>query len=253
MIIQTESSTLELIRGDCLEAMAEIPDASVDLILCDLPYGITNAAWDRVIPYGPLWEQYNRILKLHGAAVLFSMQPFTAKLIQSNQNAYRYSWYWLKRQTTGFTYARYQPMRKVEEICVFYRKAPTYNPQGLVPIPPVMRRGSAKKHSDLYGEGLNRDYTPKFRNWPVNVLDYASERGYHPTQKPVPLLEYLIRTYTNDGGVILDNAMGSGSTGAAVMRVGGRRRFIGIELSEKYFEIACRRLEAQSTMGQRKG
>ena len=233
-----------LLNGDCLELMKDIPDGSVDMILCDLPYGTTYCNWDKALPLVKLWPEYNRILRYDGAAVLFSAQPFTTHLIHSNQKAFRYCWYWLKNQSTGFTFARYQPMRKVEDICVFYRKHGTYNPQGLQKI--IGKKVSQKKPKEgesVYKQHtLLKPYTPEYENYPKNVLQFATERGYHPTQKPVPLLEYLIRTYTNDGDTILDNCMGSGSTGVAAKRVGDRH-FIGIEMDEGYYNIACKRIE----------
>ena len=238
---------MKLLNGDCMKLMKEIPDGAVDLILCDLPYGTTDCSWDSVLPFGELWEQYDRLLKPDGAAVLFAAQPFTTELIVSNKKAFRYCWYWLKNQPTGFAYARYQPMRKVEDICVFYRKHGTYNPQGLQAVKNAKPRrhkekprGTTVYHSDT----LSKEYTPRFTNWPKNVLQYDSERGYHPTQKPVPLLEYLVRTYTNEGDTVLDNCMGSGSTGVAVKRVGGRH-FIGIEQNKVYFDIAQKRIQEE--------
>ena len=224
--------------------MKNIPDGSVDLILCDPPYGTTDCTWDEVIPFDKLWAEYNRILKPNGAAVLFSAQPFTTQLISSNPKAFRYCWYWVKNMPTGFTYARYQPMRKVEDICVFYRKLPTYNPQGVQKaVGAKVRQKKAAKGESIYKTStLMKAYTPRFKNYPKNVLEFNCERGYHPTQKPVALLEYLVRTYTNEGDTILDNCMGSGSTGVAVQRVGGRH-FIGIEQNKQYFEIAEKRIK----------
>ena len=232
-----------LYQGDCLIQMMKIPDKSIDLILCDLPYGITDCKWDTVIPFPELWEQYRRVIKDNGAMVLFSVQPFTTALIQSNIKDFRYCWYWLKQHATGFTYARYQPMRRVEDICVFYRKAPTYNPQGLIEIKnPKPRKHNAKKGGEIWSvRSSEGEYTARFKNYPKNVLEFGSERGLHPTQKPVALLEYLIRTYTNEGETVLDNCMGSGTTGVAAKRTG--RHFIGIELSEHYFNIAKQRIE----------
>lgn len=240
---------MKLLHGDCLQLMKDIPDGSVDLVLCDLPYGTTDCSWDSVLPFEKLWAEYNRLLKQDGAAVLFAAQPFTTQLIQSNRKAFRYCWYWMKNQATGFTFAKYQPMRKVEDICVFYRKHGTYNPQGLIAI-----RGGKVKHDrrkpggQFYNRNLAGTYTPRFKNYPKNVLEYNTERGLHPTQKPVPLLEYLVRTYTNEGDTVLDNCMGSGSTGVAVKRVGGRH-FIGMEQNKVYFDIAQRRIEEVKTDG----
>ena len=235
---------MQLLNGDCLELMADIPDGSVDLILCDLPYGTTYCRWDKALPLDKLWTEYNRVLRYDGAAVLFSAQPFTTQLIHSNRKAFRYCWYWIKNTPTGFAYAKYQPMRKAEEICVFYRKHGTYNPQGMQRIvgQKVNRRKPKAGESVYEQHTLVKPHTLKYENYPKNVLQFASERGYHPTQKPVSLLEYLIRTYTNDGDTILDNCMGSGSTGVAVKRIGARK-FIGIEIDEGYYNIACKRIE----------
>lgn len=237
---------MKLLNGDCLELMKDIPAGSVDLILCDLPYGTTDCCWDSVLPFDELWAEYNRLLKPNGAAVLFSAQPFTTQLIASNQKAFRYCWYWLKNQPTGFAFAKYQPMRKVEDICVFYRKMPTYNPQGVQKvIGAKVKRKKAPTGDSVYDMStLSKAYTPRFTNYPKNVLQFNTERGLHPTQKPVPLLEYLVRTYTNEGDTILDNCMGSGSTGVAVKRVGGRH-FVGIEQNKQYFDIARERIEKE--------
>ena len=235
---------MKLLHGDCLKLMKELPDGSVDLILCDPPYGTTDCSWDSVIPFDRLWAEYDRLLKMDGAAVLFAVQPFTTQLIQSNRKAFRYCWYWLKNHPTGFTFAKYQPMRKVEDICVFYRKHGTYNPQGVQEIVGQrVRRKKARQGDSVYKMStLLKEYTPRFKNYPKNVLQFSTERGLHPTQKPVPLLEYLVRTYTNEGDTVLDNCMGSGSTGVAVKRVGGRH-FIGIEQNKVYFDIAQKRIE----------
>lgn len=235
---------MKLLQGDCLKLMKDLPDGSVDLILCDLPYGTTDCSWDTVLPFDALWAEYNRLLKLDGAAVLFAAQPFTTQLIDSNPRAFRYCWYWLKNQATGFTFARYQPMRQIEDICVFYRKHGTYNPQGLQVVKGAKpkRRKLLPDDSVYKMDTLMQEYTPRFKNYPKNVLQFSTERGLHPTQKPVPLLEYLVRTYTNEGDTVLDNCMGSGSTGVAVKRVGGRH-FVGIEQNQVYFDIARKRIE----------
>ena len=238
---------MKLLNGDCLELMKNIPAGSVDLILCDLPYGTTDCSWDSVLPFDKLWEEYDRLLKPNGAAVLFAAQPFTTQLIASNPKAFRYCWYWLKNQPTGFAFARYQPMRRVEDVCVFYKKMPTYNPQGLEVIEKPKKIRKKLKDDFVYdSKTLSKEYTPRFKNYPKNVLQFNTERGLHPTQKPVPLLEYLVRTYTNEGDTVLDNCMGSGSTGVAVKRVGGRH-FIGIEQNKQYFGIAQKRIEGETT------
>lgn len=233
---------IKLKQGDCLEIMSSIPNKTIDLILCDLPYGTTDCKWDNIIPFAPLWEQYNRVIKDNGAVVLFAAQPFTTKLIQSNLKQYRYNWYWKKSYTTGFSYARYQPMRCIEDICVFYKKHGTYNPQGLQ----VIENPKAKKHknSELWTmRALKDNYIPRFKNYPNHILEFGKDKQrMHPTQKPVALLEYLIKTYTNEGETVLDNCMGSGSTGVACINT--NRRFIGIELDNKYFEIAEQRINS---------
>ena len=240
---------MQLLHGDCLKLMQDIPDGSVDLVLCDLPYGTTDCSWDSVLPFDKLWAEYDRVLKPDGAAVLFAAQPFTTQLIQSNRRAFRYCWYWLKNQPTGFAFAKHQPMRRVEDVCVFYRKRPTYNPQGLQVIKSPRRIRKTAREDTIYKmDHLAQEYTPRFKNWPKNVLQFDCERGLHPTQKPVPLLEYLIRTYTNEGDTVLDNCMGSGSTGVAAQRVGGRR-FIGIEQNKVYFDIARQRIEEAAANG----
>lgn len=241
---------MKLLHGDCLKLMQDIPDGSVDLVLCDPPYGTTNCGWDSVLPFDRLWAEYDRVVKPDGAVVLFAAQPFTTQLIQSNPTAFRYCWYWLKNQPTGFTFARYQPMRKVEDICVFYRKHGTYNPQGLQVVTDAKpKRRKMPVRENIYKmDTLLQEYTPRFKNYPKNVLQFDCERGLHPTQKPVPLLEYLIRTYTSEGDTVLDNCMGSGSTGVAVQRVGGRH-FIGIEQNEVYFDIAHQRIEEAAVGG----
>lgn len=231
---------IELIQGDCLEKMKGIPDKSIDMILCDLPYGTTACKWDSIIPLEQLWAEYNRIIKDKGAIILFSAQPFTTILINSNMKNYRYNWYWKKNNKTGFVFAKYQPMRCVEDICVFYKGMPTYNPQGLIKLDkPIKETG---KKINIYNQAtLDKPHVTEFTNYPVHVLEFKKEFGLHPTQKPVDLLEYLIKTYTNEGETVLDNCMGSGSTGEACINT--NRRFIGIEKDKKYFEIARNRIK----------
>ena len=235
-----------LYQGDCLIQMMKIPDKSIDLILCDLPYRITDCKWDAVIPFPELWEQYRRVIKDNGAVVLFSAQPFTTTLIHSNRREFRYCWYWKKNNVTGFPFAKVQPMRCIEDICVFYRKAPTYNPQGLVKLDKLVRREKGPASKVYKGSTLGNATTQKYTNYPRHLLEFSNDaidakKRLHPTQKPVALLEYLIRTYTNEGETVLDNCMGSGSTGVAAKRTG--RHFIGIELSEHYFNIAKQRIK----------
>lgn len=232
---------------DCLEGMKQIPEKSIDLILTDLPYGVTDCEWDHVIPFEPLWEQYNRIIKDSGAIVLFSVQPFTTKLINSNLKNFRYCWYWQKNNKTGFTYARYQPMRCIEDICVFYKQAPTYNPQGIKKI----ENGRVRKNKDLTNVSVYslrtklKEYKPKYTNYPVHLLQFKNEAAsnknrLHPTQKPLALCEYLVKTYTNEGDTVLDSCAGSGTTLVAAKNTG--RQYIGFETNEKYFNVAAQRL-----------
>lgn len=325
---------MKLLHGDCMELLPEIPDKSVDLVLCDLPYGTTECKWDSVLPMDRLWKEYRRLLRPNGVAALFAAQPFTTELINSNRPAFRYCWYWLKNMATGFAFARYQPMRKIEEVVIFVCNVPgkdnaenhkalraymqeqlkasghtrasinkmlgntmashyftngsqfgipprdqweklqretghfsrswddvreeykrelgqsrhgggaqIYNPQGLQLINnPKPKRRLAIKEDAIYSmDTLMQEYTPKYKGWPVNVLQFNTERGLHPTQKPVPLLEYLVKTYSNEGDTVLDNCMGSGSTGVACLRTG--RHFIGIEKDPQYFQIAKERIE----------
>jgi DNA modification methylase len=333
-----ESKTMKLYQGDCMELLPDIPAGSVDLVLCDLPYGTTDCKWDKVLPMEKLWQEYRRILKTNGVAALFAAQPFTTTLINSNRPAFRYCWYWLKNQATGFAFARYQPMRKIEEVAIFVCNVPgkdntghhkelraymqqeleasghtrasinkilgntmashyftngsqfsippreqweklqqktgrfsrpwdevreeykkdlgqhgggpqTYNPQGLQIIKnPKKVKPHNWRQDHVYGvDTLMQGYTPKYKNWPVNVLQFNTERGLHPTQKPVPLLEYLVRTYTHEGDTVLDNCMGSGSTGVACLRSG--RQFIGMEKDPHYFQIAQERIEKEKRQG----
>lgn len=227
--------------------MNEIPDGSIDMVLCDLPYGTTDCKWDSIIPFEPLWNQYNRVIKQNGAIVLFAAQPFTTKLINSNMKQYRYNWYWKKNNKTGFTFAKYQPMRCIEDICVFYKQAPAYNPQGIIEIKEAKRHKKRFIAEDTIYKtsSLQNEYTQKFKNYPTHLLEYANEarngrNRLHPTQKPVALLEYLVKTYTKPGEVVMDNCMGSGSTGVAC--VNSERRFIGMEKEQKYYEIAKQRI-----------
>lgn len=238
----------DLRLGDCLEIMQEIQSGSVDLILCDLPYGATQCAWDKKIKFEPLWKQYERVIKENGAVVLFSVQPFTTELITSNKKIFRYCWYWKKNNKTGGTFAKVQPMRCIEEINVFYKKAPTYNPQGIRELKKPRICEANKTRSNVYTwRGKDAFAVQKYTNYPAHLLEFKNDAGgnkkrFHPTQKPVALLEYLIKTYTNEGETVLDNCMGSGSTGVACINTG--RRFIGIELNKSYYETACERIEA---------
>ena len=234
---------MELLNGDCLELMKNIPDKSIDMILCDLPYGTTHNKWDNVIPMESLWEQYNRIIKDHGAIVLFSQMPFGASLIMSNPKMFRYEWIWEKNQAVGFLNAKKMPLRKHENILVFYKHLPTYNPQGLIKLDePIQEAGSANRNGKNYGVA-DKSFIRTHKNYPTDIITFSKDSGYHPTQKPVDLLEYLIKTYTNEGDTVLDNCMGSGSTGVACVNT--NRDFIGMELDEEYYKVACERLGIQ--------
>ena len=230
-----ENKDYELLNGDCLELMKNIPDKSIDMILCDLPYGTTWAKWDNLIQFDLLWEQYNRIS--NGAILLFSTQPFTTRLIQSNYKNYKYTWYWIKNIAGNYLNAKRQPLRIIEEINVFNKHL--YNPQGTIRCNKISKRGSSSKTTL---QNYKNEWIQTTTNYPKNVLEFDLDtEKYHPTQKPVDLLEYLIKTYTQDGEVILDNCMGSGSTGVAALNL--HRKFIGMELDENYFKIAEERIE----------
>lgn len=231
-----------LLHGDCLELMKDIPDESIDMILCDLPYSTTRNEWDSIIPLNDLWDQYERIVKDNASIVLFSQMPFTAKLVNSKLKYFRYEWIWKKAKATGYLNAKKMPLKEHENILVFYKKLPVYNPQWEWGKPYEHLKKSP--HSGNYGKQKdNIAAISDGRRYPKDILTFSykeSDRHLHPTQKPVALLEYLIKTYTNEGEVILDNCMGSGSTGVACMNT--NRRFIGIEKEEKYFNIARERI-----------
>lgn len=221
--------------------MREIPDGSVDMILCDLPYGTTRNKWDSVIPFEALWAEYDRICKLNAAIVLFSQMPFTANLVASRPDLFRYEWIWEKAQGTGHLNAKKMPLKTHENVLVFYRTLPTYNPQWGEGKPYTINR---RTHSSNYGAQKDHIGTNDGRRYPTDIIRVAKgagDRHLHPTQKPVALCEYLIQTYTNPGEVVLDNCMGSGSTGVACANTG--RSFIGFELDPDYFEIAQKRIE----------
>lgn len=221
--------------------MRDIQDGSVDMILCDLPYGTTRCKWDSVIPFESLWAHYTRIIKDNGVIALFADEPFSANLVNSNLKLYRYELIWQKEQGTDFLNANRKPMKAHEKIQIFYKKQPVYNKQ-LTEGKPYRAVNGGKKSTDCYGNfkmGYFKSMGDK-RN-PITVLKFNRERGLHPTQKPVALLEYLVKTYTNEGDTVLDNCMGSGTTGVACANTG--RRFIGIEKDDHWFEVARDRIE----------
>ena len=230
-----------LMLGDTLERMKEIPDGSVDMVMADLPYGTTACKWDSVIPFAPLWEAYRRVCKTNAAIVLTASQPFTGVLTCSNLKEFKYSWVWLK-PPSGNLNAKKMPMAGHEDVLVFTQGKIDYHPQGLVHAPFTRKANSVSK-TEVYRNQKAVDYVQEFTNYPSTKLDFVKDRGsVHPTQKPVALMEYLIRTYTNPGESVLDNTMGSGTTGVACINTG--RRFIGIERDEKYMRIAESRINA---------
>ena len=238
-----------LFQGDCLDIMPLIPNKSVQLILADLPYGTTACKWDVIIPFDLLWEQYKRIIKDNGAIVLTASQPFTSALVMSNPKMFKYEWIWDKHIPRNFINAKIMPMQKHENVLVFGKGKLKYNPQMTLRDKPVIVKNYSKKDKDsvykLNSDGSNsKSYTYTHRNPDTIILDCweANKDKIHPTQKPVALFEYLIKTYTNEGDLVLDNCMGSGTTGVACVNL--NRDFIGIEKDPKYFEIAVSRVAA---------
>lgn len=246
--------SVTLWQGDCLELMKNIPDGSVDLILCDLPYGTTGCNWDTVIPFDPLWEQYKRVIKKNGAIVLFGSEPFSSKLRLSNLDMYKYDWKWEKHIGANFLNFKYQPAKVHEDIMVFSKMASSYSKNGNMNYFPQTESGKSYiqmsgKQKQNYGNSTVRTPIKQVvtknngTRYPKSIQKFASDKPkIHPTQKPVALLEYLIRTYTNEGETVLDNCMGSGSTGIACLIT--NRNFIGIELDEHYFNVAKNRIES---------
>lgn len=260
--LSSNGHPVTLYHGDCLDVMKHIPSDSVHLILCDLPYGSTRCKWDSVIDTEALWAEYRRILvKPTGVVLLFSQQPFTTRLISANYEWYKYNLIWKKNKTTQFLLANYRPMKCTEDICVFSPGGAaaasrttgnmTYNPQGLVPVN-IVKKNSAKRIGKMLNQkhhlGENNkllgetEYKQSFTNYPTEILEFDIESDtIHETQKPVKLIEYLIRTYSNPGDVVLDNAMGSGTTGIGCVRTG--RAFVGIELEARYFALSRERIQ----------
>jgi site-specific DNA-methyltransferase (adenine-specific) len=241
---------------DCLEGMKRVPDKSIDMILCDLPYGTTACSWDEVIPFKPLWEQYERIIKSNGAIILTASQPFTTNLITSNMKLFKYCWVWEKSRATGHLHAKNKPLKIHEDIIVFSpgttvhasqsKNRMTYNPQGLVKVDKQNFRPSGRSNESYITSRPSHKNTvhQEFEGYPKSILKINSEHNvnaYHPTQKPVALFEYLIRTYTNEGEIVLDNCMGGGTT--AVAATMSNRKWIGFETESKYVEVANKRLE----------
>lgn len=233
----------QVFSEDCLEGMKKIPDGSVDCIITDLPYGITASSWDKRIPFAPMWQQFNRVTKRNAAIVLFSQMPFGAELIMSNLKNFRYKWIWQKNCSTGFLNVKKMPLKSHEDVLIFYRQLPTYNPQ-FTQGKPYSRCVSIKSQNYRSG-GWHEGYrtTSDGRRYPIDTLRFNSANNggkFHPTQKPTDLLEYLIRTYTDEGETVLDATMGSGSTGVACVNTG--RNFIGFETEKNFYDIALKRI-----------
>lgn len=243
----------KIYNEDCLgdenknTGMWRIPDKSVDMILADLPYGTTKAKWDTPINLERLWKQYLRIIKDNGAIVLFGQEPFASTLRNSNQKLYKYDWYWKKSKPSGFANAKRMPLKDVETISIFYKKLPTYNPQGLVRIDrennnstkQIRRNNITALNGGAFKENT---YIQEYTNYPRQILEFSIEgKPMHNTQKPVPLFEYLIKTYTNEGETVLDSVMGSGTT--AIACINTNRNYIGFELEKEYYDLANERIE----------
>lgn len=235
----------QVFNMDCLEGMKMIPDKSVDMILCDLPYGTTACKWDSIIPFDLLWKQYERIIKDNGAILLTASQPFTTKLIASNMKLFRYEWIWKKgNHVTGFPNANRMPLKNHENVLVFYKKLPKYYPQDLILLDKPIQKKEIRNMKVLgkrNNESLNNVYVKKYTNYPKSVIDFPRDsKTFHPTQKPVALFEYLIKTYTKEGETVLDNCMGSFTT--AIACINTKRNYIGFEMDEKYWNLGNERV-----------
>ncbi|PHE61863.1 cytosine methyltransferase [Bacillus toyonensis] len=235
----------QVFNMDCLRGMKLIPDKSVDMILCDLPYGTTACKWDSIIPFDQLWQQYERIIKDNGAILLTASQPFTTKLIASNMKLFRYEWIWKKgNHVTGFPNANRMPLKNHENVLVFYKKLPKYYPQDLILLDKPIQKKEIRRMK-VFGkrnnESLNNEYVKKYTNYPKSVIDFPRDsKTFHPTQKPVALFEYLIKTYTKEGETVLDNCMGSFTT--AIACINTNRNYIGFEMEEEYWKLGNERV-----------
>ena len=237
----------ELILGDCLEELKKISDKSVDIVLTDPPYGTTQCKWDSVIPFEPMWKELKRIIKDNGCIALFGSEPFSSALRMSNIEWFKYDWVWQKSKATGYLNSKNRPLLKHEIVSTFYNKQCVYNPQNLIKKKtPTISKGNRGKKNNSSGEvynKANKDVLQLYKNYPLSIIQFNvdTKAEYHPTQKPVALLEYLIKTYTNENDTVLDFTMGSGSTGIAAKNL--NRKFIGIEKDQNYFNIAKDRIE----------
>jgi len=241
-----------LLLGDCIHHMEQLPNKSIDLCLVDPPYGVTQCKWDSVIPIKAMWDGLDSVMKERGVIAMTATQPFTATLIDSNKLMFKYCWTWKKNKSTGFLNAKKQPLRIIEDIVVFYKKQPAYYPQkttGHEPVHSFVKHTGdgdtvGRTQTGFSGGGQTDRYPVNFLEFPVVNNDNSGNDKFHPTQKPVALLEYLIKTYTKERDTVLDFAMGSGSTGIAAHNL--KRKFIGIEIDKNYFDIACRRINSHT-------
>lgn len=239
-------------NGDCLDLMRDIPDKSIDMILCDLPYGTTNCKWDVIIPFEPLWEQYKRIIKDNGAIVLTASQPFTSQLVMSNPKMFKYEWIWDKTDPSGFVNAKLMPIKSIENILVFSKGKTSngnknnmiYHPQNLIECNKIVNAKRNKLHENSFARASHKEFhLQQHTNYPKQILKFANDKKnkLHPTQKPVALFEYLIKTYTNDGETVLDNCSGSGTTAIACLNT--NRNYILMEKDEEYFNLSVERID----------
>ena len=235
----------QVIKGDCLEVMKDIPDKSIDMILCDLPYGTTRNSWDSIIPLDLLWQQYNRVIKDNGAIILTAQTPFDKVLGVSNLSFLKYEWIWVKQQGTGFLNSKKMPLKATENILVFYKKPPTYNPQMRTGFKPYTCKSG--NGSNNYGEQVQVITKSDGERYPLNWIEVSYDKDkLHPTQKPLALFEYLIKTYTNEGDTVLDNCAGSGTTGVACKNL--NRNYILIEKEQEYIDIINKRLSVDNSL-----
>ncbi len=241
-----------LLQGDCLELMHDIPDQSIDMVLTDLPYGTTACKWDSIIPLDQMWQHLKRIIKPNGAIVMTASQPFTTKLIASNYEMFKYCWVWHKPIGTNFFNAKHQPLKVHEDIIIFSKSASSHSKKGSMVYNPQKTKG--KPYKCVQGDGQHKyhqemggNISQSNKRFPKSIQKFNIERGLHPTQKPVALMQYLIKTYTNKGDTVLDFTMGSGTTGVACVKE--KRKFIGIELDEGYYKIAVHRVREEQKQG----
>ena len=239
---------IQLLFGECLDKLTEISDNSVNMIMADLPYGTTACKWDSIIPLEPLWKELKRVTTDNSAMVFTAQQPFTTALAASNLNDFRYEWIWEKPQGTNPLNAKVMPLKSHENILVFYKAKPIYNPQMWISTPYSGFKNHNKKIGEVYGNiGSQHRDNPTGERYPKSILKFKQEKGFHPTQKPVKMMEYMIKTYTNEGHLVLDSTMGSGTTGVACVNT--NRNFIGIEMDSEYFEVSKSRIKkAQNTI-----